>query len=449
MNVGLYVRVSTREQERHGYSIATQLEKLRAYANARDYNVVKEYIDPAVSGAKLDRAGLNSLVADAKRGAIKGVLVYRLDRLSRSQKHTMYLIEDVFLKNDVAFISMTESFDTTTSFGRAMVGMLSIFAQLERDNITERLLSGRVQRAKRGKHHGGGIIPYGYRYDKETGSLKRFNEEANNVEEMFKMVADGSSLTKVADKFNTRDTTVRRRIENPLYTGVVRFDGETYEGNHDAIVSEELFQRANEKLNVRTSTLAFKRRYLLSGLLFCGKCGQRMSAYESRSKHNGKEYKTAYYRCNARTYRFKKKYDFTCSQPHIRVDKLEPLIIEKVKQLPFQPAKKVNNKKDIKRLEKTIENIDTKIERLLNLYLESHLGSELYKKKTVELEKEKAKALTELEKEIKKDSSPVKDNSWIKSIPWEDLETEAKREVLETVIDKIVITDNNVDVFFK
>lgn len=96
MRTGLYVRVSTTEQEKHGYSIKVQLEKLRAFASAKDYTVVKEYIDAAQSGAKLERPGLKQLIEDVENNALDCVLVYRLDRLSRSQKDTMYLIEDVF-----------------------------------------------------------------------------------------------------------------------------------------------------------------------------------------------------------------------------------------------------------------------------------------------------------------------------------------------------------------
>ncbi|MGC4441164.1 recombinase family protein, partial [Streptococcus suis] len=78
------------------------------------------------------------------------VLVYKLDRLSRSQKDTLYLIEDIFIKNDIAFLSLQENFDTSTPFGKAMIGILSVFAQLEREQIKERMMLGKVGRAKAG-----------------------------------------------------------------------------------------------------------------------------------------------------------------------------------------------------------------------------------------------------------------------------------------------------------
>src|SRR5690625_1386265 len=94
------------------------------------------------------------------------ILVYKLNRLSRSQKDTLYLIEDVFIKNNVEFISLSESLDTSTPYGRAMIGILSAFAQLDREQIKEQLTLGRVARAKNGYYHGGDPTkaPTGYDY---------------------------------------------------------------------------------------------------------------------------------------------------------------------------------------------------------------------------------------------------------------------------------------------
>ncbi|MDV4829854.1 recombinase family protein [Enterococcus faecium] len=448
MKTGLYVRVSTAEQEKHGYSIEVQLEKLRAFAKAKDYIIVKEYVDSAQSGAKLERSGLKQLIMDVESNALDCVLVYRLDRLSRSQKDTMYLIEDVFLKNNVAFVSLQESFDTTTSFGRAMVGMLSVFAQLERDNITERLFSGRTHRAKQGFWHGGGLIPYGYRYDPETNELKRFKEEADEIVSMFEMVAAGYSLTKVADKFNTYDSTVKRRIENELYIGKIRFDNELFDGKHEPIIEKELFDKANARMNARVSNNAFKRTYLLSGLTYCGKCGERVSAYENRSKHNGKEYRQSYYRCNARTWRFKQKHGYSCSQKSIRTNELENAIMEQIKRLPLKlrPEKK---RFDFSSLEKKISEIDKKQEKVLDLYLTDHLNKNMFDKKMAELDKKKLDFIQQLESARISSLETPESYEWINGIDWDNLDTEMKRELLERIISRIVITDNDVDIHFK
>lgn len=448
MRTGLYVRVSTAEQEKHGYSIKVQLEKLRAFASAKDYTVVKEYVDAAQSGAKLERPGLKQLIEDVENNALDCVLVYRLDRLSRSQKDTMYLIEDVFLKNSVAFVSLQESFDTTSSFGRAMIGMLSVFAQLERDNITERLFSGRAHRAKRGFHHGGGIIPFGYHYDVETGELKRFENESNEVKAMFEMIANGKSVSSVAKEFNTYDTTIRRRIANSVYIGKIQFDGETFDGQHEPIISKELFDKANVRMNARASSLPFKRTYLLSGLIYCGKCGERCSAYESRSKHNDKEYRRAYYRCNARTWKYKQKHGRTCEQPHIRVDELEQAVMEQVKRLPLKHKAK-KRAFDFKPVENQIATIDKQKERLLDLYLNEHLDNEMFNKKSKELDKSRDKLAKQLERMRTQAADSVESYQWLDGIDWDALDKDTLREVLERIIGRIVIRDKDVEIYFK
>lgn len=448
MRTGLYVRVSTTEQEKHGYSIKVQLEKLRAFASAKDYTIVKEYVDAAQSGAKLERPGLRQLIEDAQNNALDCVLVYRLDRLSRSQKDTMYLIEDVFLKNNVAFVSLQESFDTTSSFGRATIGMLSVFAQLERDNITERLFSGRAHRAKRGFHHGGGIIPFGYRYDVESGELKRFKNESDEVLAMFKMIANGKSVSSVAKEFNTYDTTIRRRIANPVYIGKIQFGGEIFDGQHESIINKELFDKANARMNARASSLPFKRIYLLSGLIYCGKCGERCSAYENRSKHKGKEYRQAYYRCNARTWKYKQKHGRTCEQPSIRVDELEQAVMNQVKQLPLRRKTKKRTF-DFKPIKNKIATIDKQKERLLDLYLNEHLDNEMFNKKSKELDKSRDKLVKQLERTRIQAADSVESYRWLDGINWEALDKDTLREVLERIIERIVIRDKNVEIYFK
>ncbi|WP_239828203.1 recombinase family protein, partial [Streptococcus pneumoniae] len=103
----------------------------------KDWNVYKVYTDGGFSGSNTDRPALESLIKDAKKRKFDTVLVYKLDRLSRSQKDTLHLIEDVFIKNGIEFLSLQENFDTSTPFGKAMIGLLSVFAQLEREQNVE------------------------------------------------------------------------------------------------------------------------------------------------------------------------------------------------------------------------------------------------------------------------------------------------------------------------
>ena len=170
--VALYIRVSTDKQREEGFSIDIQKERLRTYATSMFPGaVVKEYVDDGFSGGSLDRPQMKMLIEDVKEKRVTHVVVLKLDRLSRSQKDTLYLIEDVFLPHNVAFISMGESFNTATPFGRAVVGILSVFAQLERENIFERTRSGMQKRVELGYWPGGGRTPFGYDYDETQGIL--------------------------------------------------------------------------------------------------------------------------------------------------------------------------------------------------------------------------------------------------------------------------------------
>lgn len=225
-NAALYIRVSTDFQKEEGYSIEFQEEKLRAYCKATDFNVGDVFIDPAYSGSNTDRPALQSLIE--RINDFDAVIVYKLDRLSRSQKDTLYLIEDVFIPNNVAFISISESFDTSTPFGRAMIGILSVFAQLERENIKERMLSGRIQRAKEGLHNGQANTPIGYRY--VDGKLIVDEYERQQILDVCDLYLKGLGAAAIIEEMKKRGyrtnyglwknrATVNTVLFNPVYRG--------------------------------------------------------------------------------------------------------------------------------------------------------------------------------------------------------------------------------------
>lgn len=183
----LYIRVSTLEQAQEGYSVGEQKERLIAYCKAKDWIIADIYVDGGYTGSNLNRPGIQKLISETDKFDL--VLVYKLDRLSRSQRDTLYLIEEVFRPKGVDFISMQESFDTSTPFGKAMIGLLAVFAQLEREQIKERTWMGRVARAKTGLHHGGGHIPIGYEY--EDGHLVINPYEAEQVRKIYEWYLAG------------------------------------------------------------------------------------------------------------------------------------------------------------------------------------------------------------------------------------------------------------------
>ena len=131
----VYTRVSTAEQANEGYSIEEQERMCKAAIESKGWSYVGTFSDPGISGRTMNRPGLQDMLSEINKGNIEAVVIYKLDRLSRTQKDTMTIIEDVFLKNDIALVSLNETLDTSTPWGRAMIGILSSFNQMESENI--------------------------------------------------------------------------------------------------------------------------------------------------------------------------------------------------------------------------------------------------------------------------------------------------------------------------
>lgn len=193
MNVFGYCRVSTSIQVEEGYSLEEQKSRIEAYCKGMGWNLLKVYVDAGESGAKADRPALQEMIRNIKM--VDKVVVYKLDRLSRSQKDTLYLIEDVFLKNNVEFVSMTENLDTSSPFGKAMIGILAVFVQLEREQIRDRMMMGKDARAKEGRVAYSFRTPIGYKY--VNGELL-VDDDADQVREVYNLCLRGKSFGDIA-----------------------------------------------------------------------------------------------------------------------------------------------------------------------------------------------------------------------------------------------------------
>jgi len=197
LKAALYIRVSTDAQREEGYSIDAQKQMLEAHCVSRGIKDYEFYIDGGYTGSNIDRPELQRMINDAKVGSISHVVVYKLDRLSRSQKDTLYIIEDILNPHNVDFTSINEHMDTSSPMGRLMLGILSAFAQLERENIRERTRMGMIERVKSGLWPGGGRIPFGYEYDKEQGILVP-NQDAETVRKIYALYIKGYSLNRIS-----------------------------------------------------------------------------------------------------------------------------------------------------------------------------------------------------------------------------------------------------------
>ncbi|MDR1628817.1 MAG: recombinase family protein, partial [Oscillospiraceae bacterium] len=161
-NVAIYVRVSTEEQAKHGFSIKGQIAKLKQYCEAMDWHVVDVYVDDGISGKNVvDRPEINRMLSDIKARKIDTVLIYKVDRLTRNLKDLIELVE-FFNQNGCDFCSLQESIDTKTATGRMFLKIVGIFAEFERENIAERTRFGLEKKARDGYALITGISALGY-----------------------------------------------------------------------------------------------------------------------------------------------------------------------------------------------------------------------------------------------------------------------------------------------
>src|SRR3990170_4905021 len=204
MNVVCYVRVSTEEQQREGISLEMQAERIRAYCLSQGWTLTRIYTDGGASGTTLNRTGLQEMLTNLK--GIGAVLVWKVDRLSRRQKHVLTFLEDVLEPAGVGFKSVTEPFDTTTPMGKAFLGMLAVFAQLERDTIAHRTREALRHLQASGGHVG--APPFGFAMGAE--GLCPIPEELAVVSQAKRLRERGYTLRRIAEWLTSQGIPTRR-----------------------------------------------------------------------------------------------------------------------------------------------------------------------------------------------------------------------------------------------
>ena len=274
-----YVRVSTDAQAEEGYSIDAQIEYIKNQAALVEPRPgkLKLYVDGGFSGSNINRPAMKKLIEDAQGEKVTHVIVYKLDRLSRSQKDTLYLIEDVFNLHNISFVSIKESLDTSSPLGRLMIGILSAFAQLERENIRERTRMGMLERVKKGFWPGGGRIPFGYDYNAEQGVLVP-NKDAGTVRLIYDLYLQGYAIYRIAQMVGLKYERLAHQILNRKSNcGYIVYNGVEYKGRHEPLIDEKIYERAMQLQRERSANhVPSSSQYLLSGLIRCGRCGAKV-----------------------------------------------------------------------------------------------------------------------------------------------------------------------------
>lgn len=534
----VYARQSVDKKD--SISIESQIEYCKREIINTDYKI---YTDKGYSGANINRPAFEEMLNDIKMGIIQKVVVYKLDRISRSLLDFAHIIE-TFNKYNVEFISQTEKFDTSTSIGRAMLSIVMVFAQLERETIQQRVKDNYYQRGKNGLYLGG-VAPFGYNkvatfYNgKKTYMFEENEEQADLVRKIFDTyLYDNKSFSFIAKDINKNNKiktnmgnnwsscAIGRLIRNPVYVkadadvylylkskgAVMNNDISDFAGQNGCVVYGERKNVSSGKFTNLTNnfvTVSLHKGIIdaeqwlqcqykadasmqlknsgkgsytwLSGLIKCGYCGYAITAVKSR---NGD---VTYMNCGGRKNGFCNGRERTIHLEDIE-QIIEKKLLEKLKTLNSYFEFEVNtNSRQYNELKIKLAKVEENIKKLVDSVLTlNEVSSQYINEKILELDKKKKSILSELNKatissnncgsngngssqnncSIKSNCSPqnnggsknngspyfTKNNKetvvdYIES--WDNLKLEQKKSIATALIEKITITDEQIEITFK
>lgn len=402
IKVYMYIRVSTTMQI-DGFSLDAQTERIRKYADAFDYEIVGEYKDAGKSGKSIEgRTEFKKMLEDIEtnKDGVSYVLVFKLSRFGRNAADVLNSLQ--FMQDyGVNLICVEDGIDSSKDAGKLMISVLSAVAEIERENILVQTMEGRRQKAREGKWNGG-QAPYGYKL--VNGMLEIEESEAQAVRVIFNQYVDTEmgcngiakyleqqGINKIPRKNGKNPLfsahLIRLILDNPVYCGKIAFgrrknekvvgtrdkyhivkqdDYMVYEGVHEAIIDEEIWNKAQEKRKVQSKKYEHVNKgkdekiHLLSGLLRCPVCGAGMYGNKSVKKRNGHHYKDYfYYGCKHRS----KTRGHACTySKQLQEEKLDSAVAEVISKMVSNPKfadmmqKKINMKVDTTEIDKEIAN---------------------------------------------------------------------------------------------
>jgi len=474
METAIYVRVSTEEQAQEGFSIRAQEQKLKDFTRIKDWSIYNIYIDEGISAKNItERPAVTKMIEDIKSGHVKNVVVFKIDRLTRSTGDLVYLI-DLFNDYDCAFNSLMESIDTQTASGRMFLKIIGIFAEFERENIAERVRLGHERKAREG--YSLCSLHSSYGYDRANGQkIQTINKkEAEIVKQIFDWyvnqnmslmgIAKRLNLMKVATKHNClwTNNTVKLVLINCNYIGKVRYhinkEESSFEvdGHHEAIISQKIYDKAQKLIAKNKGVSSTKKprdeNYYL-GFLHCPLCGSKLRTHGSYDKLvDGTTSYRASYRCRNTLYS-------NCNFSNISHRNLENAFIDYVKKIAdleeiegLKLEEQQNNAQKTKELiqayNEKLSGLDLREKEVLSLYVDGNVTFERYRdikdkidkgKKEIHAELEKLTAIEENPAEFTKEDFVLafKDN-------WEHLTNVEKRQFLLTFVKQIHVSTEKV-----
>ena len=485
MRAALYIRVSTDQQVERGDSLEVQQERLEAYARSKGWEIQGLYADRGISARDTNRPAFQRLLSQLKTGQIDVALVTKLDRAFRDTRDFLENTE-LFEERGVRFACLDGDIDTTTPSGRVFSTIRAALAQFERETTAERVREVMVARAAKGLWNGG-VVPYGLRWVPETKGLTPDAEEVEGVQQIFRVFLDTRSIRGTTHRLNASGrrtragglwsgTSVRRILANPVYSGAQTYNkrrakGKTstarpkeqhiiVEGMFEPIIDRETFLKAQALLEELCKKPPAKRsQYLLTRLVFCGRCGSRMYGYTYQHlRRQGKTYR--YYRCWGHS----AKGATVCPGNTIDLQYLEDVIVAELRNISLDPFRLRSRLEDVareageelqpllseqRRLQDELRRIDGKLHRLLELYEDALIGKEEFAARRVELDRDR-QGLRDVATRL--GSSPVGAVDFEASVSslrdlagvYEQLDFEGRRVLLCNVLSRVIVADREI-----
>lgn len=354
--VGGYIRVST-ERQVEGYSIEGQITQIEQYCQFNGYELFDIYADRGISGKSMNRPELQRMLNDAKNGKLDCVMVYKTNRLARNTSDLLTIVEELHRQN-VEFFSLSERMEVKNSTGKLMLQILASFSEFERNTILENIYTGQYQRALEGYYQGN--IPLGYNNIPDNKKELMINQhEANIVKYIFESYAKGHGYRKIANALNHKGYVTKKGnpfsisavtyiLSNPFYIGKIQFakykdwndkrrkglndNPVIAEGKHTPIISQDLWDKvqARKKQVSKKPQVHGKGTNLLTGIIFCEKCGAAYAASNTTNTlKDGTKKRIRYYSCS----NFRNKGSKVCSANSVRADVIEKYVMDQILEI--------------------------------------------------------------------------------------------------------------------
>ncbi|MFK7692893.1 recombinase family protein [Paenibacillus sp. HJGM_3] len=438
LRVGIYARVSTEEQAKEGFSISAQRDRNAAFVQSQGWEIHDFYIDEGQSAKDTNRPELQRLLGDVAEKKIDIVLVFRLDRLTRSVLD-LYKLLETFDRHGVAFRSATEVYDTTSAIGRLFITLVAALAQWERENLGERVWYGMEQMAKEGKRPGG-TVNYGYISD--NGLLIPAESQAAVIRMIYNLYERNIGIRDIQKQLvdggyppprsHWSPTTINHILRNPVYVGKLRWNyrsragktGEefTVQGGHTPIISQEQYDRVQGLLDKRKimEPVAATSDYIFSGVVFCSRCGYKLSG--TSRKYVTK--RTKYYSC------INRMHNNRCDLPYLQEEWIETAFLDKISSFSLQTdsisrlevaaSKEDDNEDDavqrVEELNKELERVRARKKRFQLLYVDEEISKSDYLERNKELTTEEEQLSRMIQEIVIPDESISRETELIETL---------------------------------